>query len=113
MQNRITFLLILISLIGMNCAGFYSYYIHSINENPSFYDGKKVLVTGTVIHVLALPFVDKGFCKIDDGTGAIWVKPANKVMKKGERITIHGVVKKGITFGGKTFGVIIVEDIPD
>ena len=65
------------------------------------------------MHVLALPFVEKGFCKIDDGTGEMWVKPIEQVAKRGERLTIRGTVMTGFTIGNRTFGVIVVEHALD
>lgn len=104
-----TFILLLIA-IALNCAAIIPQYIDSIKSNPQYYKDKEVTVKGEVIQIIALPFIDKGFCQLKDATGEIWVKPANKVPQKGEIVTFKGIVNVGFTFADRTFGIIIVEN---
>ncbi|MBN2013114.1 hypothetical protein JW960_27535 [candidate division KSB1 bacterium] len=110
-MQRIVLLIIL--LVVSACAITRPYHIQTIKDEAEFYNHKQVIVSGEVIQVLALPFIEKGFCKIDDGSDDIWVKPASQVAKHGERLTIRGTVMTGFSIGNRTFGIIIVEDEPE
>jgi len=110
---RKSLLVKLLILFCICCAGMSRMHIGTINEDPSRYSNEKVVVRGEVVQIFALPFIDQGICRLSDGTGEIWVKPAGRVPDKGESITIRGTVKVGLTFANKSFGVIIVEDKPE
>jgi len=107
-KYQISFILISIALI-IACAGMGRMHINSIRENPDQYSNKQVAVSGKVVQIFALPFLDQGICKIDDGTGEIWVKPAGRVPAKGETIHIKGTVKIGLNIANQNFGLIIIE----
>ncbi len=111
-RDKTTFIILLIILIAIeiDCAAIIPHHIDSIQSNPQHFKNKNVTVKGEVIQIIALPFIDKGFCQISDTTGKIWVKPAGRVPLKGETVTIKGIVNIGFTFADKTFGIIIVED---
>ncbi|MBN1350879.1 hypothetical protein JXJ21_15780 [candidate division KSB1 bacterium] len=97
-------------IIAFACAGTSRVHIRSIKEEPGRYSDQRVAVQGKVVETFALPFLGQGLCKVSDGTGEIWVKPRGRVPFKGDKIRLMGKVKVGLTFGDKSFGVIIVED---
>lgn len=110
MKSKYNTIFVLMILLLAGCAGMGRMHIRSIQDNPDQFNNEKVTVSGKVVQVFALPFLDQGICKIDDGTGQIWVKPLNRVPPKGESLKIRGTVKVGITLGSKSFGVVVVED---
>ena len=50
-----------------------------------------------------------GIYQINDGTGNIWVKPSGKIPFKGDRVTVTGKIKVGVSISGRSFGVILFE----
>jgi hypothetical protein len=109
MSKQTTAIVVLFFLIA-GCAGMARMHIRSIQDHPEEYNNKQVVVSGKVVQVFAVPFLEQGICKIDDGTGQIWVKPLNRVPAKGEALQIRGTVKVGITLANKSFGVVVIED---
>jgi len=113
-MRKLNFGLVFIAIaLIIACAGMGRMHINSIRENPDQYSNKQVAVSGKVIQIFALPFIDQGICKIDDGTGEIWVKPAGRVPAKGETIHIKGTVKIGLNIANQNFGLIIIEKKPE
>ncbi|MCI0511661.1 hypothetical protein L0128_00420 [candidate division KSB1 bacterium] len=112
---RQRYFLIIGMLIGfyLGCAGVSRFQVRSIVDNPAEFNNKKVYVRGEVVQVFAVPFLEQGLCKISDGTGEIWVKPAGRVPNKGDHLKVTGMVKVGLTLANKSFGVIIIEDQPE
>jgi hypothetical protein len=109
-MRKLNFGLVFIAItLIIACAGMGRMHINSIRENPDQYSNKQVAVSGKVVQIFALPFIDQGICKIDDGTGEIWVKPAGRVPAKGETIHIKGTVKIGLNIANQNFGLIIIE----
>lgn len=109
-KSTILNFLFLLIMLEMCCSAIMPQYIGSIRRNPRHFKDKQVIVRGEVTQIFALPFIDKGFCKIKDDTGEIWVKPAERVPHKGEILTVKGTVTVGVTMADRTFGIIIVED---
>jgi hypothetical protein len=113
-MRKLNFDLVFITIaLIIACAGMGRMHINSIRENPDQYSNKQVAVSGKVVQIFALPFIDQGICKIDDGTGEIWVKPAGRVPAKGETIHIKGTVKIGLNIAHQNFGLIIIEKKPE
>jgi len=110
MNTQSKTILITLLLLLTGCASINRMHIRSIQDNPEAYSNKQVVVSGKVVQVYALPFLGHGICKIDDGTGQIWVKPLKGVPAKGDALQIRGTVRVGITLANKSFGVVVVED---
>ncbi|KAA3660952.1 MAG: hypothetical protein DWQ10_05560 [Calditrichaeota bacterium] len=101
-------MLLAVSFLFLNCAG--GMKIADIEAQPGKYNEKEVKVKGEVVQTFAIPVLSQSLVKIDDGTGQIWVKPDSKVPFKGEKITINGILKVGLTFANKNLGLIIIEN---
>jgi len=88
--------------------------IASIEANPSKFYNKEIGIAGTVRdgYGLNIPFtpISGGAYKVDDGTGSIWVVTKMSVPSKGTKIGVKGKVQNGINFGGKNFGLGIIEE---
>lgn len=106
--SRIKYVAFLVLVFAVSSCGLYTS-ISKINREPQKYQGKRVLVKGKVVETLAIPFVQKGMYKIDDGTGKIWIMSEERVPFRGEKVTVEGRVKIGLAVGERTFGTVIAE----
>ncbi len=86
--------------------------ISDLTANPQKYNEKIVSVSGKVTQTFSIPLLSIGVAEIDDGTGDIWVKPANRTFFEGQKVTVKGTLKIGFALGTRTFGYIVVEEEP-
>lgn len=105
LKKMVMFVLLLLML---GCAG--ATKVREINANPQKYNEKEVTVKGKVVESYSLPIVSFGVARIDDGSGEIWVKPYDRSFFEGEKVSVKGVLKIGVTLGSKSFGYIVVEE---
>lgn len=111
MDNKIFILFMIITLLFFASCGSVApgTKIKNVTQNPNEYRDETVIVTGKVVETIAIPLVNKGVYKIDDGSDQIWVRPARHVPYRGEEVTVTGELKIGLTIAGKNFGLILVE----
>ena len=83
--------------------------IFDIKQAPRKFHDRTVSIAGTVTNTITLPILKIGIFQIDDGSGKIWVKPKQKTPFKGDRVTVTGKIKVGISISGRSFGVILFE----
>lgn len=84
--------------------------IRDISDNPEKYHDQDVVIKGKVVSTFAIPILSQSLVKVADESGEIWVKPAGRVPFEGEKITVHGKLKIGLTLANRNFGVIVYED---
>lgn len=88
--------------------------IADIEANPSKFNNKKAAIAGTVKdgYGVNIPFtsIRGGAYKIDDGTGSLWVITQKSVPSKGTQIGVKGKIQNGVNFGGKNYGLAMMED---
>ncbi len=88
--------------------------IADIEANPSKFNNKEAAVAGTVTdsYGVNIPFtsVRGGVYKISDGTGSLWVVTQNSVPAKGAQLGVKGKIQNGVSFGGKNYGLGMMED---
>ncbi len=82
--------------------------IGKILANPSRYHDKEVVITGRVSNSFGVAFIG-GIYKLDDGTGSIWVITDKGVPSKGAEVGLKGRVQEGLNYGGKNYGLGVVE----
>lgn len=82
--------------------------IGKISANPSRYVGKDTVVAGTVRNSFGIALLG-GVYKVDDGTGSIWVLTNKGVPSKGSQVGVRGEIQEGVNYGGKTYGLGMVE----
>ena len=99
-------IIFMIAVLLVGCA---SVNIAKIQKMPKAYEDKTVSISGKVVETMGVPFLQKGFYQIDDGTGKIWVASTKRSPVRGEQVKVIGEVKAGFTVGGKTYGVVLVE----
>ncbi|MCG3119145.1 MAG: hypothetical protein ALAOOOJD_01476 [bacterium] len=103
-KNLLCGLLILVA----GCAGS-RVKIGELITNPDKYNEKYVTVKGKVTQTYSIPILSIGIAKIDDGSGAVWVKPAGRTFFEGQKVAVSGTHKIGLTLGSQSFGNIIIE----
>ncbi len=87
--------------------------IGDIEANPDKYRDKEVAIAGTVqtSYGVSLPIGRSGgIYKVSDGTGSIWVITQDAVPSKGAEIGIKGKIQNGVTYNGKNYGLVLMED---
>lgn len=88
--------------------------IADIEANPSRFYDKNVAVAGTVQNSFggSIPLLNQsgGIYKVDDGTGAIWVLTKKSVPSKGAQLGVKGKIQNGITYKGRNYGLVMIED---
>jgi hypothetical protein len=83
--------------------------IGKILANPTKYSEKDVVITGRVTNSFGISMIG-GIYKIDDGTGSIWVLTSKGVPSKGAEVGLKGKVQDGLNYGGKPYGLGVVEE---
>jgi hypothetical protein len=89
------------------CSGLLSTKIADIKSDPRRYADKNVTVSGEVAGTFSL-LVFKYFT-LRDKTGEITIVTQRPLPKKGERLTIKGVVREAFSLGSETLLVIVEE----
>lgn len=107
--KRISRAALLLALLLSACAGS-GMKIRDLSDNPEKYHDRPVVVKGKVVSTFAIPLLSQSLVKVADETGEIWVKPAGRVPFEGEKITVRGKLKIGLTLANRNFGVIVYED---
>ena len=108
MKNKIYFTaLVLMLILSFSCGG--GLRIRDVSDNSEQYRNQEITLSGKVIETISIPLVTRGFFKMDDGSGEIWVRPVGNVPVKGENVKITGTLKIGLTVADKNFGLILVE----
>src|SRR5438046_2601739 len=78
--------------------------ISKIRADPAKYRNKDVVLVGTVTDSYGV--LGNGIYELDDGTGRIWVMTSQGVPTKGARVGAAGQVQTGVSFGGRTYGMV-------
>jgi len=82
--------------------------VSRINQDPSKYHDKEVALVGRVTDSYGA--LGNGIYELDDGTGRIWVMTRKGVPAKGARVGASGKVHTGVSFGGRTYGLVLEEE---
>ena len=107
-MRKVKFTLVLIFLIMLvHCAA--SVRIGDIRSTPNRFHDKNVTISGVVDETITLPILGVAVYQLNDGTGAIWVKPKEMTVEKGDHVRVTGTIKVGLTISGRSFGLILIE----
>lgn len=106
MKTILTTLILAVALLASACPERVS--IGKILANPSKYSQKDVVIAGRVTNSFGVAMLG-GIYKIDDGTGSIWVVTNKGVPSKGAEVGLKGRVQEGVSYGGKSYGLGLVE----
>ena len=83
--------------------------VSEIRERPGEYENRVVTVHGKVSSATKLPFMEKAFYEVDDGTGTLTVITPKALPPDGSTVTVTGRVQSALKIGGKSFGLVLVE----
>lgn len=83
--------------------------VADIKRNPASFEGKEVVVKGTVREVTKLPIVELKSYVLADSTGEITVTTKSTPPAKGDRLIVRGEVGSAAIVGGHSFGVHVGE----
>ena len=106
--HRVFFLLVIIGGVLVFTACPSKTTVAKINQNPSRYQNQQVGLIGTVTDSYGL--LGNGIYELDDGTGRIWVMTRRGVPTKGTRVGASGRVHTGVSYGGRTYGMVLQEE---
>jgi hypothetical protein len=80
-----------------------------IKRSPASFEGKEVVLRGTVREVTKLPVVELKTYTLGDASGEIRVTTKSAPPAKGERLVVRGVVSSAAIIGGHSFGLHLSE----
>jgi len=83
--------------------------VADIKRNPASFEGKEVVIKGTVQEVTKLPIVELKTYVLADSTGEITVTTKSAPPAKGERLLVRGDVASAAIVGGHSFGLHVGE----
>ncbi|MCW5726227.1 hypothetical protein [Parvibaculum sp.] len=81
--------------------------ITGILKNPDLYDGKMVVVSGTVVNAIGLFGHGTYSLQHEESGPRILVVTGTGVPAEGSVITISGVFRKAATFGNQEYSLIV------
>ena len=82
--------------------------IESINRDPERFHDKEITVAGRVANSFGVAAA--GAFELDDGTGRLWVlSDTPDLPAHNSSVTVTGRIEQGISFGGRTFVIILRE----
>ena len=87
------------------CASFFPTPIAKLLQDPRGYEGKEVLVSGTVVDVISI-LVLKYFVVRDD-TGEITVITQRPMPHKGDKVKVYGRIEEAFSLGDQQMIVLI------
>ncbi len=79
--------------------------IATVEQNPSRYTN--VYVRGRVVNQVGV--FGQGVYELQDNSGSIWVITDKGIPAMNSTVTVRGKAQEGITVGGRSFGVSLVE----
>lgn len=82
--------------------------VADVKADPARYYRDEVVLQGTVSNSFGA--LNEGVYEIDDGTGKLWVLARRAVPSKGVRIATRGRIQQGLTFQGKNYAMLLVEE---
>ncbi len=83
--------------------------VADIKRSPTSFEGKEVVVKGTVREVTKLPIVELKSYVIGDSTGEITVTTKSPPPAKGDKLVVRGQVASAAIVGGHSFGLHLAE----
>jgi opacity protein-like surface antigen len=90
-------------------AGCASTKIGDILDDFPQYEGKEVVVKGTVGETIWFALLERGAFQVGDGSGNIWVITSQPPPQENEEVTITGTAQASFQLGDRSLGKVIVE----
>jgi hypothetical protein len=102
---RIGGIILFLGIIFFGCRNIFPTPIGKILQDPRYYDGKSVIVSGEVTEVFG--FFGIKYFVVKDKTGEITVVTSKPLPRKGTIIRVKGSVKEAFAIGDNQVMVII------
>ena len=83
--------------------------IGDILKQPLQYEGKEVLVNGTVGNSAWISLLSAGRYEVGDETGTIWIKTTQPPPQQGTKVSVKGTVSTALKLGDLSLGIAITE----
>jgi len=83
--------------------------VADIKRSPASFEGKEVVVKGTVREVTKLPIVELKSYVIADSTGEMTVTTKSPPPARGDKLIVRGEVASTAIVGGHSFGLHLAE----
>ena len=83
--------------------------VADIKRSPGSYEGKEVVIKGTVREVTKLPIVELKSYVLADSSGEMTVTTKAAAPAKGEKLIVRGDVASAAIVGGHSFGLHVGE----
>ncbi len=71
--------------------------INSVLADPSRYRNRDVKLSGSVEESYSV--ADRGFYRLDDGTGELWIVSEHGVPRNGARVSVRGTIRDAFNLG--------------
>ena len=71
--------------------------INSVLADPSRYRNRDIKLSGSVEESYSV--ADRGFYRLDDGTGELWIVSEHGVPRNGARVSVRGTVRDAFNLG--------------
>ena len=83
--------------------------VADIRRSPAAYEGKEVVIKGTVRNVTKLPIVELKSYVLADSSGEMTVTTKGVPPAKGDKLIVRGQVASAAIVGGHSFGLHVGE----
>ena len=71
--------------------------INSVLADPSRYRNRDIRLSGSVEESYSV--ADRGFYRLDDGTGELWIVSEHGVPRNGARVSVRGTIRDAFNLG--------------
>jgi hypothetical protein len=71
--------------------------INKVLADPSKYRNRDVKISGNVEESYSV--ADRGFYRLDDGTGQLWIMSSHGVPRTGARVSVNGTIRDAFNLG--------------
>jgi hypothetical protein len=71
--------------------------INKVLSDPSHYRDRDVTISGSVSESYSV--ADRGFYRLNDGTGQLWIVSSHGVPRNGARVSVKGTIREAFNLG--------------
>ncbi len=96
-------------LIGALACGLAPVSVSEIKQDPGRFENKVVTLRGKAAGGTKLPFMEQAFYEVNDGSGSLMVITKKALPPEGKQVFVRGRVRSAFAFGGKTYGLVVME----
>lgn len=98
-----------LALLSALACGLVPVKISDIKQNPGRFENKVVTLRGKAAGGTKLPFMEKAFYEVDDGSGSLMVITRKALPPEGKEVFVRGKVQSAVKIGGQSYGLVLME----